>query len=226
MTVTAALRGRREQRGGAAGQRDRVDDPQRAQDPRPLRHRGVQATAADRSERDHGQRAAGAEGHPDGDAERGIAERDGDAGQRPHREAEDEGREAEPEQDSVEAGRERHRHHAAPRLRDLAADLRDDPRAPRLADRRRERDGRRHRGRSRAERAAEQREAAERHDPAGQRPGGERRAGDRGRPQPPGVAGGRERLHHREAARRPRAGHAGRDGGDRDHRRQHFVFVS
>jgi transcription-repair coupling factor (superfamily II helicase) len=74
-----------------------------------------------------------------------------------------------------------------------------------------------------AELAPEQREAAEGQHAAGQSAGGERRAGDRGRPQPPGVALRRERLDHREPARRPRAGDP-RDEREGDHdRRQHFT---
>ena len=133
------------------------------------------------------------------------------AGQRPHGEGEDEGREAEPEQDPVEAGRERQRQHAPPRLGHLAAHLRDDPRAPRLAGggRQRDRGGDGDRGRpAGADRPPEQRQAAERRHAAGERAGRERGAGHERRAQAPGVAVRRERVDHREPARRPRAGHA------------------
>ena len=71
---------------------------------------------------------------------------------------------------------------------------------------------------------AEQREAAERRDAAGQRAGGERRAGDDRRAHPLRVAVRRERVDHREPARRPGPGQAGdqRGGGERD---QHGTFV-
>ena len=92
--------------------------------------------------------------------------------------------------------------------------------AARLADRRRHRDHRRHHGCARATRAdclAELRQPAERQHAAGERAEREREAGDERRSQPAGVARRRQRLDHREAARRPRAGDAGgeRRGGER-----------
>ena len=155
----------------------------------------------------------------------GSPTRDADPGQRPHGEGEDEGGEAEPEQDAVEAGGERDGQDAAPGLRDLAADLGDDPRVARLAERRGQRDGGGDVGRVRAERVAEQGEPAERDHAAGERAGGERRARDHGRPQPLRVAARRERLDHREPARRPRAGHARDQRGDDHDGRQHLTFV-
>ena len=204
--------GGREQRGGADGERRGVERAQRAQDPRALGHRGVQPATARRGERDHGQRTAGAEAEADRERRcAGSPEHDADPGQRPHGEGEDERGEAEAEQHAVEPGRERHRQHAPPRLGHLPPHLRHDPRAPGLAGGRGERDRGRDDRRPAAERAPEQREPAERQHAAGERSGRERHARDGGRPQPPGIAGGRERLHHREPARRPRPGHAGDD---------------
>ena len=77
---------------------------------------------------------------------------------------------------------------------------------------------------ARAERAAEEREAAEGRDAADDRAAGERRARERRDPHPLRVAVRRERVDHREAARRPGAGEAGdeRSGRERD---QHGTFV-
>jgi hypothetical protein len=132
----------------------------------------------------------------------------------------------EAEQHAVEPCRERHRHPPPPRLRDLAADLRQDPRPARLADRggQRQRGGHGQRGGpARAERLPEQRQAAERDRATGQGAGRERRARRERGPQPPRVAVRGERLHHREATGRPRAGHAGRRRGEHEHGLQHGV---
>ena len=84
--------------------------------------------AARQRRQDHDRdRPADAEGSAEEQAEGRIADGEADPGQRPDPEGEDEGREAEAEQDAVEGGGERHRHHAAPVLRELAADLRHDP---------------------------------------------------------------------------------------------------
>ena len=70
---------------------------------------------------------------------------------------------------------------------------------------------------ARAERLAEQCQPAEGDRAARQRADGERRArGDR-HPHAPGVALRSERLHHREAARGPGAGDAGRRRGEDEH---------
>ena len=66
-------RGRERERGD--GERGGVECAQRAQDARPLGHRGVQPAAAGRGERDHRQRAADPEREPDGDADRRVADR-------------------------------------------------------------------------------------------------------------------------------------------------------
>ena len=199
------LRGRRPQRGGAGGQRHRVGGAQRAQDPRALGHRGVGGGAAvgarQRREQHDRQRAADPEAEPDEQPERRVAERDADAGQRPHGEGEDEGGEAEPEQHAVQPGGQRQREHAPPRLGDLAAHLGDDPRAARLARRPPPARPRpRRRARPRAERLAQQRQPAERRHAAGQRARGERHARD-------------QRGAH--AARRSRAGPACRPSRSR-----------
>ena len=173
--------------------------------------------AAGRSEHDDGQQPPGAEGEADRQPERGIAERDADAGQRPDREGEDERREAEPEQHAVEPGGQRHRQRRRHDSGTWRRTCGHDPRAARLADRRRQRDrGRRDRG-ARAERLAEQREAAEGDRAAHQRADREGRARGDGHPHPPGVALRGERLHHREAARGPGAGDAGRRRGEDEH---------
>ena len=175
----SGLGGRGPQRGRAGGQGDGVADPQRPQDARLLGHRGVGVRAAlragQRREDDDRQRAADAEAEADEQPQRRVAERDADAGQRPHGEREDEGGEAEPEQHAVQPGRERHRQHPPPRLGHLPADLGHDARAARLARRRGQRDQRRDRHRPGAQRVPEEREAAERDDSADQRAGGERR---------------------------------------------------
>jgi hypothetical protein len=220
------LRGSGPQRDRARGQRCGVDRAQRTQDARALGHRRREGAAARRRQRDHRQRAPEPEAEPGGDAQRRVPERHAHPRQRPDGEREDEGREPEAEQHAVEAGRERHGQHAAPRLRHLAAHLRHDPRPPRLPGGRRERDERRHRRRPGAERLTRQREPAERHDPAGERAEREGRARDDRRPQPPRVAGGRERLDHREPARGPRAGHAGGDRRDDQDGGQHLTRVS
>ncbi len=222
------LRRRHADHRGAERERDGVGGAQSAQDRGPLGHRRVRGVAAvavgDRRERDHGQRAAGAEREPEDRAERGVAERDADGGERPHREGEDEGREAEAEQHAVEAGGERDGQHAPPRLGHLAPDLRDDPQPARLADRRGDRDRRGHDRGARAagaERLAEPRQPAEGQHAAGERAEREGDAGDERGPQPPGVPGGRQRLDHREPARRPRAGQPGRERGGGEHPGQH-----
>ena len=125
-----------------------------AQDHGALGHRGRHAGARVRvgggRERDHGQGAPGAEPEAHEGAERRIAERHAQRGERPHGEGEDERGEAEPEQHAVAGRGQWHRQHPPPRLGHLAAHLRHDPHAARLAERGRERDGRRHRERGAA----------------------------------------------------------------------------
>ena len=161
---------------------------------------------------DHRQRAAGAEREPDRQPQRRVAERDADSGERPDREGQHERREAEPEQHAVAGRRERHGQHAPPRLRHLAADLRRDPQPARLGHRGGDRDDRGGADRRRpagAQRGAREREPPERDRAAGERAERERGAGCQRRAQPPRVAVRGERVDHREAARRPRAGHPG-----------------
>jgi hypothetical protein len=118
-------------------------------------------------------------------------------------------------------------------LRQLAPHLRRDPHPPQLRDR--GADGQRG-GRDVGERtgasvddAARERERGEGRDAAGERAEGERHAGRHGRRRTAAVAGGPDRLDHREAARRPRAGDPGeqRGGGeaDRDRVGQHGTLV-
>jgi hypothetical protein len=222
------LRGRHADDRGTHRERDGVGGAQAAQDRRPLGHRRVRGVAAvavgDRGEHDHRQRAAGTERESERRAERRVAERDADRGERPHREGEDEGREAEAEQHAVEAGGERDGQHAPPRLGHLAAHLRHDPQPARLADRRGDRERRRHdrgAGAAGTERFTELRQPAEGQHPACERAGREGEAGDERRPQPTRVARGRQRLDHRESARRPRAGDPGGERGGGEHPGQH-----
>jgi hypothetical protein len=219
------LRGRGGQGQRAQGERDGVGRPQPAQDGRALGHRGVRvrapAGAGGRREHDHGQQPPEPEPEPDQQPELRVAERHADPGQRPHGEGEDERGEAEPEQDAVEPGRQRHRQHAPPRLRHLAAHLRHDPRPAGLAHGGRERDRGGDRGScraARAERVAERRQPAERDRPAGERAGREGQARRHRRGHPAGVAVRRQRVDHREAAGRPRAGQPGDDRGGDEHR--------
>ncbi len=216
-------RGRRERHGAR-----RAD---RAQDVGPVAHRRREVDAASgplqRREDDDRQAATRGEGEPDGGAGRDVAEREAGGRERVDGERQDEGREAEAEQHAVQRRGERDRQHAAPGLGNLPADLRDDPASRGVARGGDEQRGGRQRARGRpaaAERATQRRQPAERRHAPGRRAGRERRAGDRGHAQAPGVAVGRERVDHREAARRPGAGDPRQHRGE-DERGQHGTFV-
>ena len=113
-------------------------------------------------------------------------------------------------------GSQRKRQPPAPGLRHLPPDLRPDARAGELGERRGGCDqrGRLRRGlAAEAEPSPQHRQAAKQRGAAGERTEGERGAGgqEQAAAALPRRAG--ERVHHREAARRPRAGHAGEHGG-------------
>ena len=160
------------------------------------------------------------EGGPDQQAERRVADREADSSEGPDSEGEDEGREAETEQHAVEGGGQRHRHHPAPVLRQLTADLRHDPRPTDLEHGCEQGDPGRHRvgGAARRRHGAgrpSQGERAEGDQPAGDRPGQEGRAGGGGDPPAARVAGGADRLDHREPAGREGPGRADQQRRDR-----------
>jgi len=225
------------ERGGDGEQRRRVERARPAQQARPLGHRGDRAGArlpvGDRGEHDDRQRAADAERDAQHQAELDVAHRDAHRGERRQRPRQDVRREAHAEQDAVQAPGEGQRQDPPPGLRHLAAQLRRDAHAGRVehrrgdGDRDRDAEGQR-RGRAAGERA-ERGQAAERDRPAERRPGRERGA-CRHRPPPPArMAVGPERVDHREAARRPRAGQPGDEPGERQRDggelHQHGTFV-
>ena len=210
-----------------------VGGAQAAQDARPLGHRGVRGvprSLGDRREqrppaapgrrRTRGRAAAPSAGSPSATLI---------AGERPHREGQDEGREAEAEQDAVEAGRERDGHHAPPRLGHLPADLRHDPRAARLADRGGERDrGRRDRARAPPAPSALRRAARARRRSARRRRARRRRTSRRRRAS--SAAGRRSpRGASVSTIENPHGDHApvtpGDERGGGEHRGQHGTFV-
>jgi hypothetical protein len=198
---------------GDAGERDRVREPERAEGPRALCERLPRSPARERRQGDDRQRPSSAERETGDEAETRVAEREADARDCPHAERQHEGREAEPEENAVRRRRERQRQHAPPRLRHLAANLRDDTDAAELSRRRSDRDCH---GRTCGDGAA-----GPVHDPPEHGEGGKRRHAACERPQEEcgarrrGRAGSSlgtpDRVHHREAAGRPRAGHAGHD---------------
>jgi hypothetical protein len=168
--------------------------------------------------------AAGAEGEADDAAELRPPERERHRREREHGVRQDERREAQSEQDAVEARRERKRQRSSPVLRHLPADLRRDRGAAGLGERSGDRDDRRgdeQVGAEAADRATGGRGEPERRDPSRESP--EREGGARLRHAPPRAA---DRLDHRETARRPRPRQPGDrgDAGERD--RQHGIFVS
>jgi hypothetical protein len=204
----------------ARDERRGVRDAEAAQDLRALRHQvaGAPAPGRRRQRREHHdrQRPPGAEGQAEHEPGGRVAERQRDARQRGHGEREHERREAEAEQQTVAGGGDGQRDHPPPVLGHLAADLGHDPRAARL-----QRGGHEDRPRGRpdgdlsaAQDRAEQRQRPERERPAHQRARDEGRAGRDGRAPSARVAGGSERGHHRQPARRPRAGHPGGEGRD------------
>ena len=148
-------------------QRERAGRADRAQDARPLGHRRRDVDPArgllQRGEHDDRHDPPGREREPDDEADRGVAEHEAGRGERVDGEGEHERREAEAEQHAVEPGRERDRQHAPPRLGHLAAHLRDDPPAGRVARGRRQQQ----RGRDRHGRALA---GAERAAPSSARP--------------------------------------------------------
>ena len=214
----------------AERQRERVGDAEAAVDRRALGHElgGPQAErpVGERRQHDDGDRAADRERQADPHAGRHVADGERDARQRPHRERQDERREAEAEQDAVAGGGDRQRQDAAPVLGHLAADLRGDARAARLGDRGRRRDDRgdHERDLAAAEQRAQRGERAEGQHAADERAGDERRARRERRGAAARVLA--ERRDHREPARRPRAGQARDERRDDERRRQHGTFVS
>jgi hypothetical protein len=213
-----------DQRHRRGEQREAVGEAHPAIDPGAPGHRlgrpRAELAVGERSDDRDRQRPADPEREPDGDADSRLAEREGDPGEGEDAEGEHERGEPEPEQDAVEARRERHRHQPAPALRELAAKLRQNREAAQLGER--SGDGERSGGEvggaevGPLEQPAEQRQAPEREHTADQRAGRERDARRQGRRPAAVVAGGPDRLDHREAAWRPGAADAGEQRRDHE----------
>ena len=182
----------------------------------------LRAEAVDERDR---ERSSDAERDPDGDPDQWRREQDGQPDERPEREREHECREAEAEQDAVQADRDGKRQDAPPVLRNLTSDLGEDRGVARLCDRGGERDDRcGERGvqaAGSADSGADPREERERDGSPGARSDRERDA----RCRCPSSRRA-DRVDDREATRGPRPGDA-RDERDQDQRHcQHGIFVS
>ncbi len=159
---------------------------------------------------------------PEREADRNSRDRlaDGkhDSRERKDTEREHEGREAKPQENAVEAGGERHRHHAPPVLGKLSPQLRQDRHAAQLGACCHQRQCRGSDVRDSLVRplnhAAEGSQQTERHYAPGQRADCECDASGEGRWAAAVVTGRTNRLDHRKATRRPGSGEAGEQGGD------------